>query len=96
MENEISAFDYEKENLIRRAKSRHYSEQEKVLYVPAHVLKSGDKSAIYDPKNLGIVTSYTDRFVFVKYKGQSNSQATEAEDLFSIEKRPDLKELLVK
>ena len=93
---DIVEFDHEKENLIKRAKPRHYSNDEKVLYVPAHILKTGNLSEIYNPKNLGIVTSYTDRFVFVKYKGQIHSQATEVEDLFSIEKRPDLKELLVK
>jgi len=45
-------------------------------------------------ENLGVVKNITDDFVFVVYNGQTNAQATRAEDLYSLKNRPDLAELI--
>lgn len=66
---------------------------DKVIYIPDHLL-IGDHDKMILIENLGIVTSKNDRFVFVRYNGETNSKATNAEQLFSIRNRPDLIEKL--
>lgn len=61
-----------------------------VCYVPKH---HTSHAPIAD-NQLGIVTSMNDKFVFVRYKHSNTSQATNAEDLYSIDQRPDLQERL--
>ena len=62
---------------------------DKVVYIPDYLLKGPAKDRIQD-KNLGVVTSKNDTFVFVRYANGTNSQATSPEDLFSLRNRPDL------
>jgi hypothetical protein len=66
---------------------------DKVVYIPDYLFM-GDKTEMVKDENLGIVTSMNDTFVFVRYLGKNNSQATRAEDLYSIKNRPDLIEKL--
>lgn len=66
---------------------------DKVIYIPHHLLV-GDKDKMILEENLGVVTAKNDTYVFVRYKGRINSQATSAEDLFPLKNRPDLAELL--
>ena len=66
---------------------------DKVVYVPKHLL-IGPSEQIIKMENLGVVTSKNENYVFVRYRLDSHSKATRAEDLFSLKDRPDLKELL--
>lgn len=61
-----------------------------VVYIPKHLLL-GDKDKMVEDRNIGVVTSKNDTFVFVKYPliGDT-SQATAPEDLFTLRNRPDL------
>lgn len=65
----------------------------KVLYIPKNLLK-GPKSEMIQEENIGVVTSKNDKFIFVRYKDKENSQATRAGDLYTLEFRPDLAELI--
>ncbi len=69
----------------------HINLNDAVVYLPYHKLM--DNSKIED-NQLGIVTSKNDKFVFVKYLGNENSQATNPLDLYSLKNRPDLREKL--
>ncbi len=65
-----------------------------VVYIPKHLLL-GDKDKMVEDKNLGIVSSKNDTYVFVVYPlNGSNSQATRPEDLFTLRNRPELIEKL--
>ena len=66
---------------------------EYVVYIPEHLLH-GDKTLMIKDENLGIVVSKNSKFIFVKYCGSSQSQATNPKDLFSIEYYPNLKNRL--
>lgn len=66
---------------------------DEVVYIPPDLL-IGEKSEMVKHENLGVVTSVNDMFVFVKYIGNTGSQATNPEDLFWIKNRPDLLEIL--
>lgn len=66
---------------------------DKVIYVPRHLLL-GDKDKITDIKNLGVVSSKNNKYVFVKFKGQETPQAVRPEDLYFLHARPDLQKLL--
>lgn len=57
-----------------------------VIYMPPHKDRS---EPIYDSQ-LGIVSSTNHRFAFVKYLGSNGSQATNPDDLYSLDNRPDL------
>lgn len=48
-----------------------------VIYVPSHA--NGDRK--HPDCERGVVTSRNDLFVFVRYAGRNNSQATRPEDL---------------
>lgn len=61
-----------------------------VMYIPNHLI---DAEEIND-NDLGIVTSVNNRYVFVQYFNQNNSQATNPNNLHSLEYRPDLIERL--
>lgn len=65
---------------------------DKLIYIPPD-FRSGDICVVLE-KNLGIVTSKNDRFIFVRYKDHIGSQATEARDLYSLKDRPDLAALI--
>lgn len=67
---------------------------DEVVYIPKHLLM-GEKANMIKEENLGVVTSKNDTYVFVRYKGNTGSQATLPEDLFTLENRPDLKEKLI-
>lgn len=64
-----------------------------VIYIPKYLL-IGPKEEMVKHENLGIVTSKNDKFVFVRYRGQENSVATRAEDLYTLKYRTDLLEIL--
>lgn len=66
-----------------------------VVYIPHHLLM-GDKDKMVEDKNMGIVVSKNDTYVFVKYGNSESSQATKPEDLFTLKNRPDLIEVLNK
>ncbi len=66
---------------------------DKVIYIPNHLL-IGPKNEMIQENNLGEVTSKNDIYVFVRYNGMNHSQATRADDLFSLKYRPDLIEKL--
>lgn len=66
---------------------------DKVVYIPEYLL-IGHKDNMILEKNLGIVTSKNDRYVFVRYLNKNGSEATNASDLFSLHNRPDLAELI--
>jgi hypothetical protein len=66
---------------------------DKVVFIPHHLL-IGDKNAMVQEKNLGIVTSVNDHFAFVRFNNQTGSEACKANDLFTLDNRPDLQELL--
>lgn len=66
---------------------------DQVIYIPNHLL-IGPKSEMEKMENLGTVTSKNCRFVFVRYLGNTGSQATDPNDLFSIRNRADLQEIL--
>jgi len=65
----------------------------KVIYIPEYLLM-GDKDKMIKDENIGIVTSKNDKFVFVRYSGKNNSQATRPDDIYSLKYRNDLAELL--
>lgn len=67
---------------------------DKIIYIPADLLSDEAEVSIVLEKNLGIVTSKNDRFIFVRYKDCTGSQATEAKDLYSLKDRPDLAALI--
>jgi len=62
-----------------------------VVYIPKHLL-TGPKDEMIQDRNLGVVTSKNDTYVFVRYPMINNtgSQATRASDLFTLRNRPDL------
>jgi hypothetical protein len=64
-------------------------EGDPVIYIPNHLL-IGDKDKMIKTENLGIVRMINDTYVFVQYNGQQRTQATNAEDLYSLKNRPDL------
>lgn len=64
---------------------------DKVVYIPEYLLM-GDKTKMVEDKNLGIVTSKNDEYVFVRYLGNTGSQATNPLDLYTLRNRPDLAE----
>lgn len=65
-----------------------------VVYIPDHLLV-GDKTQIVKGKNLGVVTSKNNHYIFVRYPmNGSTPQATRSEDLFTLRNRNDLIEKL--
>jgi hypothetical protein len=66
---------------------------DQVIYIPEYLL-IGPKCEMEKRENLGTVTSKNERFVFVRYLGNTGSQATDPNDLFTIRNREDLKEIL--
>lgn len=62
---------------------------DEVVYIPRHLL-TGKKEEMVKDENLGIVTSKNDSYIFVRYKDKTGSQATSANDLFTLRNRPDL------
>lgn len=64
-----------------------------VLYIPEHLL-TGPKENMIKHEHLGVVTSKNGNYIFVRYKGSQCSQATRADDLYTIRNRPDLIEIL--
>lgn len=83
-----------KENISRTHKlPSDFKEGDEVLYIPKNLLM-GEKSKMVKESNLGVVTSLNDLYVFVRYMGNTGSQATNADDLFWINNRPDLQEIL--
>lgn len=54
-----------------------------VGYIPKHLQNNIQEN--FEQKNVGTVSSKNDTFVFVKYNGSENSQATRPEDLISFE-----------
>lgn len=60
-----------------------------VVYIPLYLLK-GPKSEMVKYKNLGVVTSKNDTYVFVCYNGCTGSQATKPEEIYTLRNRPDL------
>lgn len=65
----------------------------KVLYVPKDKLM-GPRSKMVSNKNLGIVSGKNNNYVFVNYDGNSQAQATNPKDLFFLDNRPDLMEMV--
>jgi len=66
---------------------------DEVVYIPKHLLV-GEKSQMVKDENLGVVTSKNDTYIFVRYNGNTGSQATRPEDLYTLKNRPDLIEKL--
>ncbi len=66
-----------------------------VIYIPKYLLE-GDRDFMEKNENLGVVTSTNKRYVFVKYLGKDTSEATNPNDLYFIENRTDLIEILRK
>jgi len=64
-----------------------------VCYISKTALK-GESGKMVETKNLGRVTSVNDKFVFVRYNSSNTSQATDPEDLFFLNNRPDLVALI--
>ena len=60
-----------------------------VVYIPRHLL-SGPKENMFKNENIGVVTSKNDKYIFVRYRDKSGSEATSANDLFTLRNRPDL------
>lgn len=58
-----------------------------IVYIPKHENKIKEK-------NIGVVTSKNEMYVFVRYLGHETSQATRHEDLYCLKNRPDLMEKL--
>lgn len=72
---------------------RNVTVGQKVLYIPTNLLSKPREAMILE-KNIGIVTSMNDKFIFVRYKDNEGSQATKAGDLYTLEHRPDLAALI--
>jgi len=67
-----------------------YGDGEHVYYVPAN--RRNEKHEFLEIKNMGVVSSSNEMFVFVKYAGSESSQATQAMDLYSFESDRELVE----
>lgn len=65
-----------------------FSVEEYVLYIPEHLL-AGNRDEMIKYENLGVVTSTTFKYVFVKYEG-IQARATSPEYLYKLKDRPDL------
>lgn len=57
-----------------------------VIYMPLHK----DRYKPITDDQLGIISSANHRYAFVKYLGSNGSQATNPDDLYSLDNRPDL------
>ena len=68
---------------------KNIKREDKVVYIPDHMITADANNRLAD-ENLGIVTSVNDTYVFVQYLGNTNSQATRPENLYSLEYRQDL------
>lgn len=79
------------ESKIKIMKIQNINVGDKVVYIPEYLLM-GDKTKMVEDKNLGIVTSKNDEYVFVRYLGNTGSQATNPLDLYTLRNRPDLAE----
>ena len=66
---------------------------DKVVYIPKYLLKGPKKDSIKE-ENLGVVSGKNERYVFVIYKDKTMPQATKASDLYSLDNRPDLADLI--
>ena len=94
VKDEIDITDWMIRKYVNK-KPEDFKVGDKVIYVPKDHLLLGDSDKMTKEENLGIVTSVNDTCVFVKYNSSpDNSQATNAEDLFWINNRPDLIEKL--
>jgi hypothetical protein len=80
--------DANKRTFIKSYKMKHsdINEGDKVVYIPHHLLV-GDKNKMVEEKNLGVVTSKNDSYIFVRFKGNTGSQACKAEDLYTLKNR---------
>lgn len=78
---------------LRNGTTGPYEPGDKVLYIPDNLL-TGDKDKMVREKNLGIVSSKNEKFVFVQYIGNTNAQATDPTDLFFLTSRPDLVKII--
>jgi len=63
--------------------------RDKVVYIPTHLILAEAEKRILE-ENLGVVTNINDTYAFVRYLGNTNSQATRPEDLYSLSNRKDL------
>ena len=59
-----------------------------VLYADVHRLSDGSCEVIRTQK--GYITSYNDKFVFVRYDDGCTSQATNREDLYWLDKNGEV------
>ena len=75
--------------IIKDGTTKPFKEGDYVIYIPDYLL-NGPKNEMIKDKNLGIVTSKNDTYVFVKYFGNNGSQATRPDELFSLHNRLDL------
>ena len=78
---------------LRDGTTDPYEPRDKVLYIPNQLLM-GDKDKMVQTNNLGVVSSKNEKFVFVQYIGNTNSQATDPVDLFFLTARPDLVKII--
>lgn len=65
-----------------------------VVYIPDFLLKLGHNHMLKN-ENLGVVISMSDKYIFVNYNNTRGTQATRAEDLYTLRNRPDLIQLMI-
>lgn len=66
-----------------------------VVYIPNYLL-TGHKSNMIQDKNLGMVKSKNDKYVFVRFYSGDTAAACDPKDLFRLDNRPDLIEKCIK
>jgi len=69
--------------------TKPYQVGDDVVYIPKYLL-IGKREEMIKSRHIGVVTSKNERYVFVKYADNEISQATNPNDLYSLDNRPDL------
>lgn len=70
-----------------------FEENDMILYIP-HDLLMGERSEMVQHKNLGIVKSTNENFVFVEFINTNTKQGVKPTDLFFVHTRPDLEKII--
>lgn len=82
---------------LKDGTTKPFERDDKVIYIPKFLLMAASdigKRSMIKTENVGVVTSTNDSYVFVRYLNNEGSQATSPDDLYFIDHRPDLQQLL--
>ena len=70
--------------LIKDGTTKPFKQGDRVIYIPRSLLMAArgiGKESMIKTKNLGVVTSTNDRYVFVRYRNNNGAEATSPSDL---------------